>query len=366
RASSASIVRQPGQRGGSKAAAGSSTSCSASSTFASSRVPSSSSARTRLGSTWPQSARYVLTLFGGAPTRTSMSSAGASAMPMSASSSCGPAALSSIARSAGSTAVSFPAAVTATSLAPEGPGISILTLSGRRKATSARERPRSSAPRTDTRRLPDQECAARAFSATPGAGGRTVAQAAAVSSSAAASSGRGRRGPLLLGLKRPLSLTDLGLHAGSVELTLVVLALDRLLPVAERFGHAAALGDDVAQMVEDDRIARIALERAADGLLGRVQPVQAIERPAEAVLVGRALRLDRDRLLDERVGLFHADVAVGVHVAQVVQHRRGLGLDLQGLAEDALGRVVLLLPLEHGAELEERPEALGVGRQGLA
>src|SRR5215831_1968443 len=221
-----------------------------------------------------------------------MSSDGASARPMSASSSAGPAALSSNARSAGRAAVSRPDAATATRRAPEGPGISIRTASGRRKATSARERPRSSAPRTLTRRLPDQEVAARAFSATAGSGGRAVAQPAASSrAAAAASSGRRRPAGLLLGLERSLGLTDLRLHARSVELALVVFALDRLLPVAERLGYASALGDDVAQVVEDHGVGRVALERAAHRRFGGVEPVEAVERPAEAVLIGRALRL---------------------------------------------------------------------------
>ena len=47
------------------------------------------------------------------------------------------------------------------------------------------------------------------------------------------------------------------------------------------------------------------------------------------------LGIERDRLLDQRERLLEAHAAVGVHVAEVVEHRRRVGLDDERLAEDA-------------------------------
>src|SRR5512142_2179871 len=130
------------------------------------------------------------------------------------------------------------------------------TASGRRKASSTRLRPRRSAPFTETRALPDQEAAEAALSATAGGGRRAVAQEAATAARrAAASSGRlrlRRVGLLLLGPQGPLGVTDLRLHARAVELVLLVLALEGLLPVRERLGDAPAASEDVAHVIEHD------------------------------------------------------------------------------------------------------------------
>src|SRR5512143_3273694 len=296
-----------------------------------------------------------------------MSSSGESATPRSASRSAGDAADSRYARSPGSTAVSRADSTTATSRAPAGPGISMRIAPGRRKASSTRLRPRRSLPFTEPRALPDQDTAAAALAATPGGGRRAVAHATPVARSAAASSGRGRRvGLLLLGPEGPLGVMDLRLHARAVELLLLVLALEGLLPVRERLGHAPAAGEDVAHVVEHDRVVAVLVERPVHRLLGGLEPVEAVERPAQAVLVGAALRVELDRLLHERERLLHPHVAVGVHVAEVVQDRRRVRLDREGLPEDGLGVVVPLLPLENRPQLEERREALLVDRERLA
>ena len=239
---------------------------------------------------------------------------------MSASSSAGDASRARNARSDGSTAVSRPPRATAIMRAPDGPGISMRSASGRRNATSARLRPRRSGPRTDTRRLPDQDGEAAARSATPGAAGRKApAQAAAAKASAstptareprtldrrparagrAAGSGiRLHRAPLL-SLEYTLGITDLGLHARTVELAVLVLADEGLLPQRERLGHAAAVAQDIGEVVEDDRALRVLLGGLADLGLGLLEPAQPEERPAEAVAVGAAAGVEVDRLLDE-------------------------------------------------------------------
>ena len=65
--------------------------------------------------------------------------------------------------------------------------------------------------------------------------------------------------------------------------------------------------------------------------------------PAQAVEVGAVLGVEGHGLLDELQRLVHPHAAVGVHVAQVVEDGRGVGLDGERLAEDGLRVVAALL-----------------------
>src|SRR4030042_63158 len=128
--------------------------------------------------------------------------------------------------------------------------------------------------------------AAGSRTAPPRGGGSGAVAHAAASTSAPASSGRGRRDGLLLGPEGTLGLTDLRLHARAVELVLLVLALQRLLPVVQGLGRPAPPGQDVAHVVEHDGVVAVLLERPAHGFFRGLEAVQPVERPAPAVLVG--------------------------------------------------------------------------------
>ena len=100
--------------------------------------------------------------------------------------------------------------------------------------------------------------------------------------------------------------------------------------------------------------------------LGLVEPAQRGTAPSRGCRGRhRSPGSSGDGLLEQLERLGHAHVAIGVHVAEVVHDGSRVGLDPQGLAEDRLGLVVALLPLEHGAELEEHRHRSGVRRAGL-
>src|SRR5262249_61179239 len=110
---------------------------------------------------------------------------------------------------------------------------------------------------------------------------------------------RARLAALLLRRERGLGVADLALHDALVELSLVVLSRERLLPALDGLGHAAPRLQDVAEVVEDHRVRGLGDERLAHGLLRRVELVRAVEGPAQAVEVGAVGGVERDRLLDE-------------------------------------------------------------------
>jgi hypothetical protein len=119
-------------------------------------------------------------------------------------------------------------------------------------------------------------------------------------------------------------------------------------------------------VVEHDSVGTALGDGLAELLFRPVDAVQAVERPPEAVQIGAVLRVEGHGLLQEAEGLLEMHAPVGVHVAEVVQDGRGIGLHGQRLAEDGLRLVVLLLALQHGAEVEERAKVLGLEGARLA
>ncbi len=118
-------------------------------------------------------------------------------------------------------------------------------------------------------------------------------------------------------------------------------------------------------MVVDHRIDGLEFDRLLQMLGGAVEIAEPVEHPAQAVddiaVVGALL----DGLLDHRLRLGEILAHLDPAVAEIVQHQRLVGLELQRLEEIDLGAGPLLGALEGDAALvEQRPVALfGVGDQ---
>ncbi len=127
----------------------------------------------------------------------------------------------------------------------------------------------------------------------------------------------------------------------------------------------AALRQQVAPVVLDDRVSGQLLGGRAEIRLGQVELVQLEVRPAEAVEIRAVVGIEGDGPLDERHGLVEAAAPLDEGVAEVVEGRAVIGVPRDDLAEDALGVGVQGLPLEHGAVLEQHPHVVGEARHGV-
>ena len=222
-----------------------------------------------------------------------MSSPGPSATPSRASRSAAVAALSRTARSAGRTAVSRPPRTTATSRAPAGPGISIRTASGRRKAMSA------AAAAAHVLALHRHAQAARPgdarpprCSATPGGGRWHAAGGAGGERAAARRAARLRAWAASRGCcwarRAPWASRIFASTRGRSSSPSSSSPLSAFCQYRRASATRPRCAEDVAEVIEDHRVVAVPLEGAAHRLLRRLEPVEPVERPAQAVLVGRA------------------------------------------------------------------------------
>src|SRR3989338_814843 len=175
-------------------------------------------------------------------------------------------------------------------------------------------------------------------------GGR---EAHPVDRSAAAPRSAAQRLRLDLG---PLTLDAALLVAGLLELLLDLFVLgiqrERLLPGGHRVVHEAVLHVGVAQVVEDHGVFLGALHRALELAKGLGVVPLLVEGPTQAVDEVAVLRLDLEGLLDEDDRLVQVDALLGVHVADVVVRLGVLGVERDHPPEGADRVVAALLLLE--------------------
>ena len=115
-------------------------------------------------------------------------------------------------------------------------------------------------------------------------------------------------------------------------------------------------------MVVDDRIVRGQLDGAQHRLHRLLVAAEPIEHPAERVGDVAVVGLGLGRLLDHPERLVEVLVLLDHAVAEVVQHQRLVGLQLQRLAEVGLGGGPVAGALVgDAAGVVERPSAPAVG-----
>ena len=80
---------------------------------------------------------------------------------------------------------------------------------------------------------------------------------------------------------------------------------------------------------------------------GLIQLVHPVISPADAVKISAVVRVLIERLLDHCEAFGHAHVFVYQHVAQIIQRACIIRVRLENLLELSLGRIKILLLLEH-------------------
>jgi hypothetical protein len=116
----------------------------------------------------------------------------------------------------------------------------------------------------------------------------------------------------------------------------------------------------VAQMVVEDRVVGHQPDRAlefAHRVLVALQPVIGPAERIHDVAVGGP---EFDRALDEVEPLLEVHVHVDPGIAEIVQHLRVVGIELQRLLEVRLGALPFLQPLMGDAALVEDVPVLGL------
>ena len=134
-------------------------------------------------------------------------------------------------------------------------------------------------------------------------------------------------------------------------------------PLEAGLVQPAHLPVGVAQMIVDDRIARLQLDRLfelVDRLLIVTQPVR---RPAQAVDDIAVVRPELDRLLDHRLGGVEIAPLLDPRIAEIVENQRLIRLQLERAQKVGLGPRPRAGALEgDAAHVEEPPVAVPDGR----
>src|SRR5512138_1147087 len=146
----------------------------------------------------------------------------------------------------------------------------------------------------------------------------------------------------------------------------VVLQLERSLPVCDRLRDVTLALREVAQVLLDRRIIRLALLCLGEQALRLLETPEAEIDPTERVEVRPVARLARDGFLEELPRFLETDPSVGPHVAEVVLRRRVVGPSLQDLLKRLLRLAGGAGPLERGSESEESFGAVGEARGRLS
>src|SRR6267378_5979012 len=141
--------------------------------------------------------------------------------------------------------------------------------------------------------------------------------------------------------------------------------LKRPPPLIAGLVHPAALPIGVAQMVVDRRVLRHQLDGLFEVLNRTGVIAHPVMRPAQAVDDVAVLWAQLDRLLDHLDALVEVFAAVDPGIAEIVQHQRLLGLQLERMLQILLGALPLPGALQrHSAVVKQGPALRQAGRGG--
>src|SRR5206468_8399334 len=157
--------------------------------------------------------------------------------------------------------------------------------------------------------------------------------------------------------RRTLFLSDL--LSGAANLLVDVGAIDGIAvtgqcarPRRDRVVVAPELEQHVPVVILDDGVGLHLIGCAAQIVLGQIKLVRLEVRPAEAVEVRPVVRIDLQRLLQQRHRFVEPLAALGEHVTKIIERGSVITVARQQLLERGLGVGELLLLVVDRPELE--------------